>query len=546
MRLSAIVLLICTSLSLAAQPTKEFTRYDYLHGKLTSLRTCYDVKHYEVHVKVEPDKRYISGYNQILFLATADFQKMQIDLFSEMHIDSVFLGNLKLDYLRDSNNVFINTRVKVSKNRLGKLRIYFSGKPREAKRPPWDGGFVWQQDTAGYAWVGMACEGIGASMWLPCKDHWSDEPDSADVFLTVPKPLTGVSNGKLITMQDVDEKFQLFHWRVSNPINLYGISINVGKYALIKDEFTPRIHEASKPLSLNYYVLEYNEERARKHFQQVQVMLGCFERYVGLYPFWDDGYKLVETPYWGMEHQSCVAYGNNYQFNRYNFDFILIHESAHEWFANSLTAADPAEMWIHESFTTYAEALYVECTQGKEASLHYLKDQKRNIENNQAMVGKPDVFFHAWKDNDIYYKGSWMLHTLRTMLDNDTLFIHTLNDFVKTFEHKIITTSDVIRFWSKRTGRNLRPFFAHYLYRADLPELEYQLKTTGDGNIVVRYRWTNTAKNFDMPIRVTMTKDRWDWVTPLRNWQVIDLNFFNPSEFQVDTQHFLIKLKETK
>jgi aminopeptidase N len=546
MRLSFVVILIYTSLSLFAQPSKEFTRHDYLHGKLTPLRSCYDVKHYEVHVKIEPGKRYISGYNQLLFLATSDFQRMQIDLFSEMHIDSILLGSLKLEYVRDSNTVFIDTRVKVSRNKLGKLRIYFSGKPREAKRPPWDGGFVWQQDTAGNAWVGMACEGIGASMWLPCKDHWSDEPDSADIYLTVPKPLTGVSNGRLVTTQDIDEQFHRFHWKVSNPINLYGISINVGKYALIQDEFIPRIHNASKPLSLNYYVLEYNEQKARKHFQQVQVMMGCFERYFGLYPFWNDGYKLVETPYWGMEHQSCVAYGNNYQFNRYDFDFILIHESAHEWFANSLTAADPAEMWIHESFTTYAEALFVECTQGKEVSLHYLKDQKRNIENKHPMVGKPDVFYHNWKDNDIYYKGAWMLHTLRQMLDNDTLFVHTMNDFVKTFERKIITTSDVIRFWSKRTGRNLRPFFTHYLYRPDLPELEYQLKTNSEGNLVARYRWTNTAKNFDMPIRVTMTKDRWDWVTPLRNWQLIDLNFFNPNEFQIDTNHFLIKLKQTK
>jgi aminopeptidase N len=546
MRLSLVVFLIFNSLALTAQSPKVFSRYDYLHGKLTALRTCYDVKHYDVHVKVNVEKRLISGYNQILFQAKSDFQRMQIDLFSEMQIDSIYLGQLKLNYERDSNAVFINTRIKVNKNKVGKLRVYFSGTPREAKRPPWDGGFVWQRDSIGNPWVGMACEGIGASMWLPCKDHWSDESDSADIHLTVPKPLTGVSNGKLITVQDVDEQYHVFHWKVTNPINLYGISINIGKYVLIKDEYHPRMNTAAKPLSLNYYVLEYNEEKARKHFIQVHSMMGCFERYYGLYPFWEDGYKLVETPYWGMEHQSCVAYGNNYQLNRYSFDFIIIHESAHEWFANSLTASDPAEMWIHESFTTYAEALFVECTLGKDAYLHYLKDQKRNIENKAPMIGKPDVFFHAWSDNDIYYKGSWMIHTLRSVLDNDTLFINTMKDFTKTFEKRILNTNDVINFWTKRTGRNLKGFFNQYLYQPELPELEYQIRQESDGKLVVRYRWTNTSKNFEMPIRVTMTKDRWDWITPLRQWQLIDLNFFDPAEFQVDTHHFLIKLKETK
>jgi aminopeptidase N len=526
----------------ASGQQKSFTRYDYLHGKLSPMRTCIDVKQYEITLKVEPAKKYISGHNDITFYSKNDFRKLQIDLHWKLRIDSIVYGNMPLQYYRDSSFTFIDFGFTVKKNQLRKLKIYYSGQPLEAKKAPWDGGFVWSKDASGNDWVGLACEGIGASVWLPCKDHWSDEPDSVKMHLIVPHELTGVSNGRLISVQDIGNGFKHFYWKTGNSINTYNISVNIGNYAHIHDTYEARFTPTNKPLMLDYYVLDENKDKAATHFQQVKGMLACYEKYFGAYPFWDDGYKLVETPFWGMEHQSCVAYGNNYENNRYDFDFIIIHESAHEWFGNSITASDPADMWIHESFTTYAEAIYVEYLMGKETALRYLKEQKRNIENREPMIGTYDVHYHGRKDNDIYYKGSWMLHTLRNVVDNDTLWFSALRNFSLRYKKQIINTATVIRYFSEATRMNLKPFFTQYLYKAGLPVLEYELKQTEDGRMEIKYRWSNIVKGFEMPVRATLTKDLFETITPMRAWQLIEPNYILPDDFKIQTDNFLIDL----
>ncbi|MES2559418.1 MAG: M1 family metallopeptidase [Bacteroidota bacterium] len=539
-----LYILFLVLLAANVQAQQKFTRYDYLHGKLTPLRTCFNVKHYDITLKVEPATKFISGSNTITFAVEKDFKKLQLDLFAALHIDSIVFYGKQLSYTRDSNAVCIDLGLKIKKGAIGKLRVYYSGNPPAAKKAPWDGGFVWTKDSSGKDWVGLACEGIGASCWLPCKDHWSDEPDSMDMHLQVPSALVGVSNGRLMGEKELSNGFTQYDWKVVNPINSYNISVNVGDYKRIHDTYTAKFNTMSEPLSLDYYVLFDNVQKAKSHFKQVHKMLEAFEKFFGTYPFWEDGYKLVETPYWGMEHQSCIAYGNTYNNNRYDFDFIIVHESGHEWFGNSLTANDPAEMWIHESFTTYSEALYVEHFLGYTTSLQYLHEQRRNIVNKEPMIGAYDVYYHGRKDNDIYYKGSWMLHTLRNVIDNDTLWFSMIKELSLTFKKKNVTTAQLIEFFNKRSGRNLNRFFDQYLHKASLPVLEYKIEESGDHNLTMSYRWTKMVRGFEMPIKLTATKGVFETVTPRKSWQLIDLNYFDEKEFKIQPDRYLIDLKK--
>ncbi len=529
---------------LALAQNNKLSKYDVYKGKLNPMRSCYDVKFYDIQVKVIPNQKKLIGSNEIHFLAMNDFQKMQIDLDNRMRIDSVVFNQQLISFTRDSSIVIIDLSTKLKKNQHQQVKVYFSGIPIEAKKAPWDGGFVWKKDSLGRDWVGVACESIGASVWLPSKDHWSDEPDSMRMNLIVPSDLVGVSNGKFSGKKDLHDGYTQYTWQVSYPINLYGITINIGKYEWINDTYHSRTEEKRDALNLSYYVLDYHVAIANKHFKQVHTMLSCYERFFGLYPFWNDGYKLVEAPYWGMEHQSCVAYGHDFSNNRYDFDFIIIHESAHEWFANSITADDPAEMWIHESFTTYAEALYVECMQGKKVYVQYLKDQKPEIKNKFPIIGERDVYFHGRTDNDVYYKGSWVIHTMRHVIDDDAAFFSLLKKFYQTHQYKIINTDKIIRFFNNNTNRKWDAFFEQYLKQPELPLLEYKIDKGNDGKLIVRYRWSSkTVKGFEMPIKVTMTKDKWETVTPMKSWQLIDLNFFDEMDFNIQTDHFLIKTK---
>jgi aminopeptidase N len=538
------MLLMFMSISLSAQT--KFTKANYLQGKLTPLRTCFNVVYQDITVKVEPAKKFITVCNKLTFKTEADFKTIQLDLFAVMNIDSIVFENNKLVYNRDSNAFFITFPKSIKKGSINTISVYASGNPPVAKKAPWDGGFVWSKDDNKSDWIGLACEGLGASCWLPCKDHWSDEADSVDIHLQVPNSLMGVSNGQYLGYRDLDNGFTEYNWAVKNTINNYNISINIANYALISDTYMPRANGSKSPLSLKYYVLQNNKTKAEDHFKQTHKMLEAFEKYFGPYPFYSDGYKLVETPYWGMEHQSCVAYGNDYQNNKWGFDFIIVHESGHEWFGNSLTATDPGDMWIHESFTTYSEALYVEYWSGKEEAKKYLQSQYKHIENNDPVVGPYDVNFDDRKDNDIYYKGSWMLHTLRNVIDDDTLWFNMIRDFSTTYARSNLNTQDVIRFFEKRSGMDLQAFFQQYLYTASLPVLEYKIETKYDGRMVMSYHWQNAVKGFAMPVKVTATKGKFETITPNKKWQLIDLNYFDESDFKILPDSYLIKIEKMK
>lgn len=534
-----IIFSLLITLKSSSQP---FSKQDYLHGKLTKLRSCFDVKTYEITTKVDIEHHFISGKNEITFLAVIDLNKIQIDLKMPMKIEKVIFENTNLIFKQDSNAYFIDFRKKILKGTLAKITIFFSGFPPIAKNAPWDGGFVFKKDSSNKPWVGLACEGIGAYCWLPCKDHLSDEADNMIMHLQVPNGLVGVSNGKLIGKLPLNDGFTQYDWKVSYPINNYNITINIADYVQIQDEFRSPIKGI---LVLNYYVLRENEQKAKNHFKQVKDMLGCFDRFFTPYPFWNDGYKLVETPYWGMEHQSCVAYGNDYKNNSWGFDFIIVHESGHEWFGNSLSMKDHADMWIHESFTTYSEAVYVEFKQGYDQAVKYLNSQKHFIKNRETIIAPRDVYFHGRKDNDVYYKGTWMLHTMRKMLNNDTTWFNMLYELNDDLKYKTLSSAKVENYICKRTRYNFAPFFNQYLRKESLPVFEYQF-IEKENILELKYRLTTNVSGLEMPIKVMLSTGKFEYIIPANHWKILELQYSSKENFKVDTDNFLIDVKEVK
>lgn len=471
---------------------------DSLKGPLNEYRNSYDVVFFDIRLDINPEKRFIRGSNTILLKFNRNAEKIQLDLSRRLQIEYVLCRGKKLKFFRKEDSFFIETNGIARKDDTCSVQISYSGYPQEAKNAPWDGGFVWKKDSEGRFWTGMACEGDGASVWLPCKDHLSDEPDSVRITLIVPAGLTAVSNGRLLSNRPAENQKTAFTWIVRNPINLYNISINIADYKHLTDTFTA---EDGKKLSLDYYVLSGNESKADTHFEQVHTMLKAFEHYFGPYPFYTDGYKLVETPYWGMEHQSCIAYGNNYKNNEWGFDYIIVHESGHEWFGNSISCTDHADMWIHESFTTYSESLFLEFTKGKEIADRYILGQKKYVQNEQPMIGTYDINDHTRADNDIYYKGSWILHTLRNLVRNDSLWFTAIRGFCAAYYHKSCRTVDVIDYFSKALITNTGPYFRAYLYHAGLPSVEYYWTTEGDTDIL-HYKLNSPEPELVLPVNL--------------------------------------------
>ena len=485
--------LFCANLN-----AQNFTRKDSLQGGFSFERMCFDVQHYDLDIKVNPEEKFISGSNTISFKMRQESSKIQLDLFENMKVDSILFENKKLDFKREFGAVFISfpTPLKVTDNLL-KLQFYYSGHPIIAKNAPWDGGFVFSKDSNNKPWICVAVQGTGASLWYPVKDSQSDEPDlGASIKVAVPNGLMNVSNGRFAGNLDLKNGYTRWDWEVKNPINSYNITLNIGDYV--------RISEKHNQLDLDYYVLRGNQELAKKHFAEVKPMMDCFESKFGTYPFTEDGYKLVESNYLGMEHQSAVAYGNKYKkgyLGRDNsgtgigmlFDFIVIHESAHEWFGNSITSRDIADMWIHEAFTTYAESVYIECQFGKQKAIEYINGQKKLVENSKPIIGNYGVNNEG--STDMYYKGTLILNTLRNAVDDDEKWWRILKKFTETNRHKIIETNDVITFFSKETGWDLKPFFEQYLKYTSLPVLE----TKRVGN-KLSYRWKTDVNNFELPI----------------------------------------------
>lgn len=546
-KLYVLLVLVIFSSPASAQfiqtTTEKFTRADTLRGMLRPERSCYDVTHYNISLELFPKDKTISGYVDMSFKVVENFTTLQIDLFDNMIIDSIMMENQKCMYTREYNAVFVSVPLQKS-GTSATMRIWYHGKPHIAKNAPWDGGFVWKKDSAKNDWVGVACEGTGASLWWPCKDHPADEPDSLSFSMTVPNGLSCISNGNLTGKTALGEGRNTFHWKVSYPINLYNVTFYVGDYYLIDDSYTDF---KNRKLDIDYWTLGKKEFKAKLHFRQVDGMLHAYEHYFGPYPYFKDGYALVESPYLGMEHQSAIAYGN--QYNRgylggripddQNFDFIIIHESAHEYWGNSVTADDHADLWIHEAFTTYCEALYVEWINNYKKSVEYLVYQKPYIKNLSPMVGPRNVNYNNWDDSDIYFKGSWMLHSLRNTINNDSLWFAYLKAVYNHFAGGVTNTTAVVDFTNKFFNKNLTPFFRQYLMFREQPVLEYFIQNKGK-NADLYYRWNCQVDEFDMPQKVTNGKDVFR-IFPTTKWQKNRLKGFSAENLKIDDTSFLME-----
>lgn len=512
-----IILLLLFINNLSAQ---NFTRKDSLQGGFSFERMCFDIQKYDLDITINPEKKFISGSNTISFKMLQESNKIQLDLFENMQVDSIVFETKKLDYKREFGAVFINfpSILKVS-NEISKLKFYYSGNPKIAKSAPWDGGFVFSNDANDKPWICVAVQGTGASLWYPVKDSQSDEPDlGASIKVAVPNGLMNVSNGRFQGSLDLKNGYTRWDWEVKNPINTYSITINIGDYV--------HLHENINELDLDYYVLRGNEERAKIHFAEVKPMMDCFESKFGAYPFKEDGYKLVESNYLGMEHQSAVAYGNKYLKGYLGkdrsgtgiglkFDFIIIHESAHEWFGNSITSKDIADMWIHEAFTTYAESVYVECQFGKERAIEYINGQKKLVANDASILGQYGVNNEG--SSDMYYKGTQLLNTLRSAVDDDQKWWDLMKKFALTFSHKITDSNQVIEFFSTETGLNLKPFFEQYLEKTAIPTLEIKQCAKK-----IKFRYVDAVHNFDLPMHLLIDGKKIN-LSPTANWQSIDI-----------------------
>ena len=513
----------------------QYTQGDSLRGSLRAER-AYDVLKYHLQVKVVPEEKYISGFNTISFKTEQELPVMQIDLFENMKVDSIIHQNKSLEYIRKFNAVFVNFKEPLKTGQIDSVKFYYSGNPIVAANAPWDGGFVFDQDEEGNPWIAVAVQGTGASLWYPNKDHQSDEPEEVLIEIAVPNGLMNVSNGRFLGKEDLGNGYNRWSWKVSNPINNYDVVLNIGNYVHFEDSF--------KNLDLDYYVLSYNLEKAKKQFEEVKPMMACFYDKFGEYPFVEDGYKLVETPYLGMEHQSAVAYGNQYMPGYLGsdlsgtgiglkWDFIIIHESGHEWFGNSITARDIADMWIHEGFTSYSEAVYIECRWGKEEALEYLKGIRRGIGNHQPIIGDYDV--NSEGSGDMYYKGANLLNTLRSIYNDDVLWWKTLKDYTETYKHQIIDTKTVETFFDRAIDLDLQPVFDQYLRHSNLPEL--QLKKKNDG---IWCRWETDVKNFKMPVDVFINGNE-TRLMATNNWQKIHLQIKNIEDIKVKEESFYIE-----
>lgn len=489
---------------LLTKSAEGYSYADQLRGGQRKERWCYDVTHYDLQLRIDTVTKSLSGSNTISYTALEDFNTVQIDLFANMDILRITDGATELKYRREFDAVFVEFPQTVEKGTKSSFKVEYKGSPRIAKNPPWDGGFTWTHDKKGNRWIAVSCQGIGASLWWPNKDDLSDEPDSMHISCAVPNPLRCVANGQELPTTVDEPGYTTYNWKVSYPINNYNVSINIADYAHWSDVY---IAADGDTLDLDYYVLSYNLDKSKKHFQQVKPMLACYEKYLGKYPFWNDGYALVETPYLGMEHQSAVAYGNNYKSgyagmdmsgSGLKFDYLIIHETGHEWWGNSVTAQDLADMWIHESFCTYSEAIYVECLHGYDTAMTYVNALKRNVGNRKPIMGVYGV--NKEGDSDMYVKGMLFLNTIRHVVNNDDLWWSTIKNMSDTtFKMRNTNYKEVVQVMSEKTGMYLAPIFEQYVKWPAIPVLQYKVKKKGN-EYCMKYRWKVNAKSFEMPV----------------------------------------------
>lgn len=523
---------------------QKFTRQDTLRGSITKERAWWDVKYYHLNIKVNPADSTITGSNTIKYQVVKEYNSMQIDLQNPMEINKVIQDGKVLKYKREGNAFFIELIAPQTKGALKEITIFYGGKPKVAVNPPWDGGITWKKDSNGNPFIASSCQGLGASVWWPNKDHMYDEVDNMLISVNVPKNLTDVSNGRLLSVKQLKDGTKTYNWYVSNPINNYGVNINIGDYV----SFSEKYKGEKGDLDCSYYVLRDNLAKAKKQFQDVPKMLKAFEHWFGPYPFYEDSYKLVEAPYLGMEHQSSVTYGNGFQ-NGYRgrdlsgtgwglkFDFIIIHESGHEWFANNITYKDIADMWIHESFTNYSESLFVEYYYGKEAGFEYVLGTRKGIKNDKPIIGNYNVNNEG--SGDMYPKGGNMLHTLRQIVNDDEKWRGILRGLNSTFYHQTVTTKQIEDYLSQQVGIDLSTVFNQYLSDTRIPTLEYFFKDNQVG-----YRWTNCVPGFNMPVKVTLNGKE-ELLQPETEWKSVPVNSEN-SKLETDKNFYVASFNITE
>ncbi|SEW40412.1 CarboxypepD_reg-like domain-containing protein [Chitinophaga sp. YR573] len=530
-----------TQTSSTARPVSNrqngFTRADTLRGMLSPLRSCYDVSFYHLDVDVNLDSHSIQGSNKIRFKVIDPFNLMQLDLYANMHIQKILYGDQQLSFTRQDDAVFVRFPATLPAGSEQTIAVYYDGVPQVPDfNIPMYGGVLWDKDEEGNPWIQVVCQGSGASLWWPNKDHLSDEPDSMRIWITVPNGFTEISNGRLQQKTPISVNKTRYEWLVSYPINNYNATFCIGKYAHFKDAYISDLDT----LSIDYYVMPYNLERGKTMFAHVKPMLACFEQHFGRYPFPRDGFTLLESPY-PMEHQSGVCIGKIKEGMRLDYSPLVWHESAHEWWGNSLSCKDIADMWIHEAFATYAEALMMECDQGKAAGVAYLDTQKDQVNNREPVTGVYNVNHIHYDIGDMYTKGSLMLNTFRFVLDNDTLWFNLLKDIQQHFRYQTLSSDELVSYICLRTGTDYTWFFDQYLKYTSLPKLEISLKERGD-NLQVMYRWQTDVPGFKMPVKITVTPERFNFIYPTTTWQMITLKQMKEEDFAVDEDHFYIQV----
>jgi len=526
-------------------PTQRiFTRQDTLRGSITPERAWWDLVYYHLDIAVRPSDSTIFGTNIVMYRVIEPSDIMQIDLQEPMYLTKAEQNGKKLSFSREGNVFWIRMEEKQEAGKIYSVVLSYGGKPHVSSRPPWEGGITWRKDKNGLPFAASSCQGDGASLWWPCKDHMYDEPDSMLISVTVPSNLMDVSNGRLRSVvKNRKNKTTTYNWFVANPINNYGVNINIADYAHFSEVYSGEKGE----LDCDYYVLKENLEKAKIHFKQVPMMLAAFEHWFGPYPFYEDSYKLVEAPYLGMEHQSSVTYGNGYQ-NGYlgrdvsgsgwgeKFDFIIVHESGHEWFANSITYEDAADMWIHESFINYSEGLFVEYHYGKEAGAEYVLGSRHNIRNDRPITGIYGV--NVSGSGDMYYKGGNMLHTLRQIIDDDEKWRGILRGLNREFYHQVVKGSQIEDYIMEKTGLDLKPFFDQYLRDIRIPVFEYYVK--GEE---LSFRWNNCVQGFNIPLRIYVNGEPMN-ISPTRSFKTIQLGYGN-ALIAVDPGYYVAVLNMT-
>jgi aminopeptidase N len=538
-----ILFLFCTSQTFEAQVNQQPTRANILRGEYGRYRSNNDLLYYHLDVRVDPDQKFLKGHTEIRFKMLKDDNRIQLDLHEALNVDSIeWIQESKtkhpgpktqLKFTRDSGAVFVDFPEMLKASQAVTINFYYSGHPLETGR---FGGIAFRKDPSGRPWINTACEGEGASIWWPNKDQWRDEVEGMNISVSIPNDLVDVSNGKFLGKTDLGDGYTRWDWQVSYPINNYSVSLNIGHY----EHWSDRLGD----LPLDFYSLPENVDKAKKQFAQAKGMLEAFQHYFGEYPFKKDGYKLIEVPYSGMEHQSAVTYGNHFA-NGYlerdwtgvgispRFDFIIIHESGHEWFGNSVSAADTSDMWIHEGWTTYLECLYVEYMYGKADGLKYTNGYKSKVRNRQPII--PPHGINAEPPQDMYFKGALFLNTLRSVIDDDKRWFALIHDLYQHFKYQNIMTEDIVEFFNRRTGKNFTPIFNQYLRHTALPVLELKF---ADGS--VSYRWKTDETSFQMPIRVG-TKDNWQLIQPTTEWQTMKTSL-KKDEFQVATDLYFVEV----